>query len=418
MPTYSKIVFYVFLFTLFNFIITETLTLTADAGSDITISTSIDVNLDGSQSILADSYSWTFSSKPFGSQSILYDSNSAYLCFTPDVAGSYVVLLTVHKDSSSDTDTVTVNFNPIPAVLTADAGSDITISTSIDVNLDGSQSILADSYSWTFSSKPFGSQSILYDSNRAYLCFTPDVAGSYVVLLTVHKDSSSDTDTVTVNFNPIPTANAETVNNFPIITLDGSNSNNGLSGENPPLTYLWSIVTKPNGSNIVLSSTTAESPTFTPDQDGCYEFSLVVNNGFNDSAADIVDITITIPEGFCPLLNETFDFNINVYSYKGTKLTLFKYLDKEEQLLLTKPTQIIIEEAVSKGKVYANNGRDIVYKSFSDFTGCDSMHFKLTNGSYTTKSYRILINIIQYIPKSELRKSLCSCSNLNVLNEF
>jgi len=53
-----------------------------------------------------------------------------------------------------------------------------------------------------------------------------------------------------------------------------------------PITYNWSIVSKPATSNISLSNVSIAKPTFTPDVDGTYVLQLIVNDGLIDSAAN------------------------------------------------------------------------------------------------------------------------------------
>ena len=101
------------------------------------------------------------------------------------------------------------------------------------------------------------------------------------------------TVTVTIrvtNVNESPTANAgadQSVTEGDTVTLAGS----GTDQEGQTLTYAW---TPPSG--ITLSDATAANPTFTaPDRTADYtlSFSLKVNDGTNDSAADTVDISVT-----------------------------------------------------------------------------------------------------------------------------
>lgn len=76
--------------------------------------------------------------------------------------------------------------------------------------------------------------------------------------------------------------------NLPINTLVNL-SNDGNGGET---TYLWSIVDKPAGSLSSLSSTTIQSPTITPDSEGTYELSLIVNQGLSDQASTTAIIAV------------------------------------------------------------------------------------------------------------------------------
>ena len=93
--------------------------------------------------------------------------------------------------------------------------------------------------------------------------------------------------------NQPPTANAgpdQSVNAGDTVTLAGS----GTDPDGQTLTYAW---TAPSG--ITLSSATAARPTFTaPDRTADYTltFSLVVNDGSSDSAADTVVISVTVED--------------------------------------------------------------------------------------------------------------------------
>ncbi len=94
--------------------------------------------------------------------------------------------------------------------------------------------------------------------------------------------------------NQPPTANAgpdQQVNEGDTVTLAGK----GSDPEGQTLTYAW---TAPDG--ITLSDSAAAKPTFTaPDRDEDYTltFSLKVNDGNSDSAADTVVISVTVDDG-------------------------------------------------------------------------------------------------------------------------
>jgi hypothetical protein len=76
-----------------------------------------------------------------------------------------------------------------------------------------------------------------------------------------------------------------------VVTLDGSGSSD-TNGD--PLTYNWSIITKPTGSSAVLSSATVVKPTFTADLAGTYIFNLIVNDGKVSSTAASVTVTVSV----------------------------------------------------------------------------------------------------------------------------
>lgn len=89
------------------------ITVTADAGNDMSVDVGEQVILDGSNSSISDgslTYLWQFGSKPSGSNAQIQSSTSANASFTPDVGGEYDVILNVSDgDSKSDQDEVKVS---------------------------------------------------------------------------------------------------------------------------------------------------------------------------------------------------------------------------------------------------------------------------------------------------------------------
>lgn len=75
----------------------------------------------------------------------------------------------------------------------------------------------------------------------------------------------------------------------PTVTLDGSGSSDVNSD---PLSYAWTIVSTPVGSNVFLAGTDTATPSFVPDLVGIYTFQLIVNDGREDSLPDTVSIEV------------------------------------------------------------------------------------------------------------------------------
>ncbi|HKY02283.1 MAG TPA: PKD domain-containing protein, partial [Burkholderiales bacterium] len=73
-----------------------------------------------------------------------------------------------------------------------------------------------------------------------------------------------------------------------MVTLNGASSNDP---DSDPLTYLWSVISKPAGSLVALSNAIVVSPTLTIDKPGRYEFRLLVNDGKVVSVADSVIVS-------------------------------------------------------------------------------------------------------------------------------
>ena len=192
---------------------------TANAGVAQSVTVGSLVTLDGSASSDANSdaltYKWAFTSKPTGSGATLSSTTIAKPAFTADIAGTYVLSLIVNDgkvDSSAAGVNVTVtvanaapvaNVGPVQSVVIGNA-----------VTLDGSASSDANgdtlTYSWSFTSKPVGSSATLSSSTAVKPTFTPDVAGAYVLSLTVN-DGKVSSSAASVNVTAISNTGSITI---------------------------------------------------------------------------------------------------------------------------------------------------------------------------------------------------------------
>ncbi|MBF0190919.1 MAG: hypothetical protein HQL99_07170 [Magnetococcales bacterium] len=301
---------------------------TAATGGNQTVTLSsgqASVSLTGATSTDTDgdtlsTYTWTLTSMPTSavitSGSSTLSANSTLSGSTQTIvvktAGSYTFSLVVNdgfENSSASTMTLTVNAaagtNNAPV---ADPGSDVTVAPGSAVTLNGSKSTDQDgdtltSYIWTLTSKPTGSalttgtagtaSSFITQSSPPSASFTPDVKGKYVIALVVNDGKvASAAKSVTVTANNAPVANAgsaQTVAAGSVVTLDGSGSQDT---DSDALTYTWTQ-TSPATSVVTLSSISASKPTFTPTVSGSYVFSLVVNDGTQNST-NSATVTITV----------------------------------------------------------------------------------------------------------------------------
>ncbi|MFO8234956.1 MAG: hypothetical protein R6U04_06110, partial [Bacteroidales bacterium] len=107
------------------------LTLNADAGSDVIVGVGEDVELDGSNSSATEGsfdYNWSFLSKPDNSDAQLQNTNSESPLFTPDVEGDYIVELSISSGDQEDTDDVkvTATESDSPKEVSTDVGDNTT----------------------------------------------------------------------------------------------------------------------------------------------------------------------------------------------------------------------------------------------------------------------------------------------------
>ncbi len=292
---------------------------TADAGGDTTVASGDTVSLDGSGSSANNvgqtlTYAWT---QTGGTDVSLTGADSAGPGFTAPTlvpgadAAMLVFSLVVNDgivDSVADTVTITVNA-PANVAPTADAGGDTTVASGARVTLDGSASSDSDgtiaTYAWTASDGV-----TLTGANTASPGFTAPtlVAGAVDVtrtftLTVTDNDGATATDTVIITVeapdgspNAGPTADAgddRTVASGAEVMLDGAASSANNAGQT--LTYAW---TQASGPDVELTGDTTARPGFTAPAlpfnaaDALLTFSLIVNDGFVDSAADTVVITV------------------------------------------------------------------------------------------------------------------------------
>jgi hypothetical protein len=180
---------------------------------------------------------------------------------------------------------------------TANAGPDQTVRVTERVTLNGAASSDPDGnplrFAWTLLSRPAGSGAALLGADTVGPSFTADRPGNYVIQLVVNDGSVNGApDTVTVSTeNSAPVAHAgpdQTVFVGSSVLLDGRSSSD-VDGD--PLSYAWSLVTRPPGSFAALADADAVQPRFVVDLPGAYHVQLVVSDGKLASSADIVVVS-------------------------------------------------------------------------------------------------------------------------------
>jgi gliding motility-associated-like protein len=198
----------------------------------------------------------------------LWQDNSTNSTFNVIQQGAYWVEVTVN--SNSVTDTINVNFNPIPTV---DLGNDTTLCQGEVLILD----------------ETTPNATYLWQDNSTNPTVNISQQGDYWVEVTVNNCST--TETINVNFNPIPTVDLGNDTNLcqeEVLILDVTTLN---------ATYLW----QDNSTN----------PTVNVSQQGAYWVEVTVNNCSTRNSILIAikdcEITLEVPNVFTPNKDGTND---------------------------------------------------------------------------------------------------------------
>lgn len=267
----------------------------ADAGISRNVGLGL-VKLDGTASSDRNddmlTFKWTLLGKPAGSNAVIGNAWSPMPSFTADVLGNYMVTLVVNDgktDSAVNAITITaVKDNVPPQAVT---GPNQNVKVTDTVYLDATNSFDQDNdflrYSWKLISVPKNSMAELQNSTKAKPSFVADLPGTYVATLVVN-DGKVDSDivatTVTASVaNSAPVAKTtgdQMVTVGKLVTFDATPS---TDRDMDRLNYKWTLSYKPQGSSAFLSSLTSDKPTLTPDLQGLYVATLIVNDGTVDS---------------------------------------------------------------------------------------------------------------------------------------
>ncbi|MFZ4522037.1 MAG: T9SS type A sorting domain-containing protein [Bacteroidales bacterium] len=159
----------------------------AVAGDDRAICLNDNTTL-GADAVSGNTYSW--SAVPAG-----YTSTLANPAVSPTVTTTYTLVETITLTGCTNTHSVTVTVNPLPAAV---AGADRPICLNETTTI-GASAVSGNTYSWT--AVPSG-----FTSTEANPSVSPAVTTTYTLVETVSLTGCSNTHSVTVTVNPLPSA--------------------------------------------------------------------------------------------------------------------------------------------------------------------------------------------------------------------
>ena len=206
--------------------------------------------------------------------------------------GDYLLEFNVPNAPPSNTKPIVVASAPASVY----RGETMVLDASTSYDPDAAPQAL--SFEWQLTSAPATStltNADITDANQAIAGFTPDVSGEYHFTLNIDDGAETDTTQImVVVVNHIPLANAGAdINSNPgtLITLNGSGSSDA---DGDLLSYQWQLVAVPEDSSLTsINNSDSVTPNFTPDVAGIYSIQLIVNDGENDSIADVVNVIVS-----------------------------------------------------------------------------------------------------------------------------
>jgi serine protease AprX len=206
--------------------------------------------------------------------------------------------------------TVSITVNPVNDAPVADAKNVVTdVDTAVAITLTGSD---VDDLSLTFTVASGPSNGSL-SGTAPSLTYTPNPGYSGPDNLTYTASDGilvSDPAAVAITVNPAnsaPVAVVQVLGAQPFVLSDTLVVNlSGAGSSDPdgdPITYAWTMLSKPRKSNSVLLDANTIAASFDPDRAGTYEIQLEVSDGLA-SSFDTATITIEKPPkggggGFC-----------------------------------------------------------------------------------------------------------------------
>ncbi|PAX99833.1 PKD domain-containing protein [Pseudoalteromonas sp. HM-SA03] len=259
------------------------------APSEVTLSsmTFVELKSDGSQYQGAVTPLWSFDSKPSGSQAAMATPNGFLTSLQLDKAGQYKIRFSL-KDKqgrlSEATHTLTAKLGEANKPLVfVDAPESTKINEAIELSAKRSRDTSGRtlSFSWTF--KPFeaGLTYSVTNEDTDTVIFTPHGEGTYRYFVEVSNGELSQTASGVIKSHPENYGPTASMSPQISTAAEGETKVFVVSAEDKdgdPLTYRWSLETKPENSTAVVNNADNRA-SITFDEAGNYVLKCIVSDG-------------------------------------------------------------------------------------------------------------------------------------------
>ncbi len=378
----------------------------ANAGPSQVVNVNSTVQLNGSGSTDANglplTYQWSLITVPAGSSAAISNPAAVNPTFVADKPGDYIAQLIVNNGFfASEPSTVHITTNPILAPA-ANAGVNKTIPQGTTVQLTGSGTDPQNfplTFQWALITKPTASSVTLSSTVIANPTFVADVPGTYIAQLIVNNGYLSSAPS-TVTFSTITcqaTANAgpnQSVSTGATVTLDGSASGDVC---HDPLTYSWSLLSRPTGSTATLTGANTVSPKFVADVEGTYVAQLIVNNGITNSAPATVTITaaivsatgIIVPSTITVPIGQTVALPVTLASVPNG--AFISIANSDSSVVGVSPTAVFIQPGQTAGLQPKLTGLSF---------GTATLTFSASGLPSVTTTVKVTSGVLTFIPAS------------------
>ena len=249
------------------------------------------------------SWHWSIVDRPPGSLVEVVPQRSETTSLTPDREGNYE-LEVIATDNQGLTDSCSLTIHSIVGPPVAFCPDDImgaVVGRPYILEGDGFDDVRLVSFFWEVTSRPAGSRALPEPPDQPVTSFTPDVAGTFELTLTV-TDNEGETGSCVVSVSSSGPPTAICPDDATVPTRQPHRLHGDAEDDGEIVVWNWELLESPPESTARPAPPAARDTMLTPDRAGPYVLRLTVTDdtGLSDSCETTVMATPTPPDAICP----------------------------------------------------------------------------------------------------------------------